>query len=99
WANSVVAYDRDNQGNLMRNAEQVLTNVSSRSASVAGEGRDWFRDTLKTWFTENNFFIVSSKLLGVLIYLAFLAAFGAIGKFFWDKWKLRRRARRIGLEN
>src|SRR4029079_4995949 len=54
---------------------------------------------LRTWFTETNFFIVSSKLLSLLIYLAFAAAFGAVGGFFWQKWKLRQRARRIGLEN
>ena len=99
WANSVVAYDRDNQGNLMRNAEQVLTDAGSRGTSAASTSKDWLHDALKSWFTESNFFIVSSKLLSVLIYLAFFAAIGAVGRFFWEKWMLRRRARRIGLEN
>ena len=103
WANNVVAYDRDDQGNLIKNTEAKLTNIGIRGTQVASDSKTWMKDSfsnwLRTWFTESNFFIVSSKILSLLIYLAFFAMFGAVGGFFWQKWKLRQRARRIGLEN
>src|SRR5262249_54036965 len=49
--------------------------------------------------TETNFFIFSSKLISGVIYLAIFGMVGAVGGFFWEKWKLRQRARRIGLDN
>jgi len=103
WANSVVAYDREDQNNVIKTAEARLTNIGIRGTQAAADSKSWLKDSLRnwlrTWFTETNFFIVSSKLLSLLIYLAFAAAFGAVGGFFWQKWKLRQRARRIGLEN
>ena len=103
WENHVVAYDRDDQGNLIKNTEARLTNIGIRGTEVAADDKNRMKDSLsnwlKTWFTETNFFIVSSKILSLLIYLAFFAMFGAVGGFFWQKWKLRQRARRIGLEN
>jgi len=103
WANRVVAYDRDDQGNLIKNTEAKLTNLGIRGSETVSENKNKMKESLsnwlKTWFTETNFFIVSSKILSLLIYLAFFAMFGAVGGFFWQKWKLRQRARRIGLEN
>ncbi len=103
WENHVVAYDRDDQGNLIKNTEARLTNIGIRGTEVAADDKNRMKDSLsnwlKSWFTETNFFIVSSKILSMLIYLAFFAMFGAVGGFFWQKWKLRQRARRIGLEN
>jgi len=99
WANSVVAYDRDNQGSLLKSTEAGLTNIGIKGATAVSSTRSWFKDSLRNWFQDPNFFMVSSKLLGALIYLAIFALIGAIGGFFWEKWKLRQRARRIGLEN
>jgi hypothetical protein len=99
WANSVVAYDRDNQGSLLKSTEAGLTNIGIKGTSAVSNTKSWFKDSLRNWFQDPNFFMVSSKLLGGLIYLAIFALFGAVGGFFWEKWKLRQRARRIGLDN
>lgn len=99
WANNVVAYDRDDQGNLIKNAEAKLTNVAIRGTNSADNVHDWMKNLLRSWFTESNFFIVSSKIIAWAIYLLIFALVGAVAGFFWGKWKLRQRARRIGLDN
>jgi hypothetical protein len=103
WANRVVAYERDDQGNLIKNTEAKLTNIGIRGSQAASDSKAWMKDSitswLHSWFTESHFFMVSSIVLTILINLAILTAFSAIGWYLWQKWKLQQRARRIGLEN
>ena len=99
WANNVVAYDRDDQGNLLKDAEAKLTNVGIRGTNSADNLRSSMKESWKSWFTEANFFIVSSKIIAWAIYLLMFGMVGAVGGFFWGQWKLRQRARRIGLQN
>jgi hypothetical protein len=91
WANAVIAYDRENRANLIRNMDASLVNASSRSAQTAGSVKRWFTD-------QENFVIFSSKLINGLIYLLIFAIIGAVGGFLWDRYKLRQRAKRIGLD-
>src|SRR6266480_4007703 len=62
-----------------------------RGMVTAGSVKSWFKD-------PTNFFLVSSKLLSALIYIMCFALVGAVAGFFWEKWRLRQRARRIGLD-
>src|SRR5206468_9863007 len=90
WANAVVAYDRESRENLNKNIMAGLANAGNRGMASA--------DNIKSWFREPaNFFLVSSKLLSALIYIMSFALVGAVVGFFWEKYKLRKRARRIGL--
>jgi hypothetical protein len=99
WANSVVAYDRDNQGSLLKSTEAGLTNMGIRGTTAMSSTKNRVTEAIRNWFQDPNFFMFSSKLISGLIYLALFTMFGAVGGFFWEKWKLRQRARRIGLDN
>jgi transglutaminase-like putative cysteine protease len=92
WANSVVAYDQESRTNLLQNVDTTLTTTAINSTLRAREVRSWFNDAA-------NFYFVSSGLLSVLIGLAVLAMLVAVGWFLIERWRLRRRARRIGIES
>jgi protein-glutamine gamma-glutamyltransferase len=97
WANSVVAYDHTSQSNMITNMEhQLSTSALASSGQLNSLGR-WFED-LKRWFQDaNSFFVSLSKALSILMGLMILAILVAIGWFLFEKLKLQRRARRIGL--
>lgn len=90
WADSVVAYDRDRRDNLLQNMEKGLTNAATQtSRGVSGWG-DMLPDP-SSWG-------VSPKLVGGTIIVIILVGVGAVMRFAWERWMMRRRAARIGLE-
>lgn len=91
WANSVVAYDRDRQyrNNLMRAVDRGLESAASSGSEAFTRATEWL---------SNQRYFISSGIISGLIWLMLMAMAFAIFWFFWEKWKLRRRARRIGLE-
>jgi transglutaminase-like putative cysteine protease len=90
WANNVIAYDRGSRDNLVQNLENQLTSTAVTSSQKINGLPDWLK-------SEN--WAISSNILTVLVVLAFLGLFFAIGWFAWERWKLRRRAERIGLDS
>jgi hypothetical protein len=89
WANSVVAYDQDSRANLLQNVDAQMTRTAINSGEV-------LRD-IRSWFNEANFYLVSSGLLGSVIWLAVMALVFAVGWYLRERWRLMQRARRIGL--
>lgn len=89
WANNVIAYDRGARDNLVQNLETSMT----RTVVAGSQNFDRFPQWLQT---EN--WRISSTLLTGLVVLAVSALIGAIGWFVWERWRLRRRAERIGLD-
>lgn len=89
WANSVVAYDQESRTNLLQNVDARMTQTAINSGEALRE--------LKAWFNAANFYLVSSRLLGSLIWLAVMTLVVAVGWFAWERWRLMQRARRIGL--
>jgi Ca2+/Na+ antiporter len=91
WANSVIAYDRERRTN-------VVTAVSDAMSGTAVRGTQAF-DKLKRAL-EPDFltdFINRTRLLAWLVGVMAAGLVGAVGYFFFERWKLRRRARRIGI--
>jgi hypothetical protein len=91
WANAVVAYDRDTRDNLNKNIMAGVANAGNHGVEMAGNMRSWFKD-------PQNFFPFASKFISVVIYVMCFAIVGAVVGFFWEKYRLRKRARRIGLD-
>jgi hypothetical protein len=89
WANNVVAYDNGARTSLIQSLE---TDVMSRAQETAGL---W--DRFKEWLERQNMYIYSAQLMAWLIVAMALAAGGVILWFLLEQWRLRRRARRIGL--
>jgi len=90
YANSVIAYDNQNQENLVNAVETQMTNTIYRGVGVF--------DTLRSWLNSEQFDYVTSHLVFVIVALILLALIGFVGLYLWEKWRLRRRAARIGLE-
>jgi protein-glutamine gamma-glutamyltransferase len=91
WATSVVAYDTTARTNL-------LTVASNRLDSARGHGNDLVT-ALRQKFTTDLFIQVSSNVLGILVGVMIFAMFLAVGYFFFERWRMRQRARRIGLDS
>jgi hypothetical protein len=90
YANSVIAYDNDHRENL-------IANVETRMQNSADAGTQWlFR--LREWFNLN-VYSVSSSVLGSIMALMILTIVAFVGWYVWERWMLRRRAVRIGLES
>jgi hypothetical protein len=55
--------------------------------------------TLRQKFTTDLFIQVSSNVLGILVGLMIFAMCVAVGFFFFERWRMRQRARSIGLDS
>ena len=89
WANNVVAYDTESRDSLISNVETKMTNTAmqgSRAVSNLGSWIDFVPSKL------------ISSLLGILIGLMVLGCLLAVGWFLFERWKMRRRAARIGID-
>jgi transglutaminase-like putative cysteine protease len=89
WANRVVAYDRQSRANLITNVDRTLSNSATDSSETAGKFRKWVLAHVDTF---------ASNATSVLFVIMILVLIGAIGWFLVERWRLRRRARRIGLD-
>lgn len=90
WADSVVAYDTESRQNL-------ITQVNTRLDQSAVNGSQYVSQ-INQWISRNVYFL-SSGALTILVGGMTLAIVLAIGWYFWERWKIRRRAHRIGIES
>jgi transglutaminase-like putative cysteine protease len=91
WASNVVAYDSTARTNL-------LTVASNRLDAARGQSADLLA-TLRQKLTPDYLSKVSSNVLSITIYVMVFAMFAAVGYFVFERWRLRQRARRIGLDS
>ncbi len=91
YANKVIAFDNQDQENLIQNVENKMLNLVIRGRATAP---DHWRPTLAFWV---GFWKVSSTLLGAVVWLMVLGVIVALCLFLWEKWTLRRRAARMGI--
>lgn len=97
WANSVVAYDASSQNTLLDDFETKLVNVSIRANSAVKGSRGWL-GSMMDWLSESKYSI-SEAIILVLLTVMSLVAIGLVGWYLWQRNKLMRRARRIGLDS
>ncbi len=90
WAKNVVAYDNDNRENLVSNLNSRLTNSAIQGSDMVKSFRDWLQ--------EGGNMIISFKLLSGFVGLMVIVLLVAIIFFVFEKYRLRRRAVRIGLD-
>lgn len=89
WADSVVAYDRDRRDNLMSGVERALTNTAIRTQRGVTSWDSVLPDPSSWW--------ISPRLIGGVMIVIVMGGVAAVGYFAWERWKLKRRANRIGL--
>ena len=94
WANSVVAYDRETRTSLIQNVATKLEETKETGTSSFHSAKSWLADA----FSDKTFWPFTSWLISVAIGVLLTAMVGAFAWFVYERWKLRRRAKRIGLE-
>lgn len=95
WASTVVAYDRQSRNNLIQRVDQNLTETARRTTVTVRQSKYWL-DQLQERLNVQRYWISSNVIGGAMMLLAMILI-GSVFWFLWEKWKLRRRARRIGL--
>lgn len=88
WASTVVAYDTGDRRNLI---DSLNWQVSRTAFSGSQNFEDWIDDFQKKLVSPT---VLSSVIAG-MISLSFVA----VGWFMVERWRLRRRAKRIGIES
>ncbi len=91
WANSVVAYDRDSRSSILNATERTLVDTASASSFQIRRAKTWFTD-------DENFILFSSRIITIMIYLMVAGLLAAVMWYLVERWRLRRRVRRIGLD-
>ena len=92
YASSVIAYDAQNRDSIIASVETEMTTTANRSSQAAAQVRDFLS-------TSSSFWNVSTLILsGVVLFMVGIVAV-ALGWFLWERWRLRRRAARIGIES
>jgi transglutaminase-like putative cysteine protease len=89
WATSVIAYDSDNRENLLTNVSTKLDQTAVNSSQSMMGVFEW---------VQSQFGVFASKIIGPILALLVGGLLFAIGWFVWERWRLRRRAARIGLD-
>jgi hypothetical protein len=88
WQTSVINYNSDNRESLIQNAENTL----NQTASQGSVGLDKFKDAIGSKVEA-----MATNVVGPLIGLLSLAILAAVGWYMAERWRLRRRAARIGI--
>jgi hypothetical protein len=89
WATSVIAYDNENRENLISDVNNRLDQTAINSWPKVQALLRWFQD---------KFEIFASRIVGPIMVLLLAGLCFSIGWFVWERWRLRRRAERIGLD-
>jgi transglutaminase-like putative cysteine protease len=90
YAEKIIAYDNEDRQNLVQAAETAMYRATSTS-------RGWF-DEAGGMAESVRFWKISSTVLGAIVWLMVAALLVAFAGFFLEKWRLRRRAARIGID-
>jgi transglutaminase-like putative cysteine protease len=90
WQNSVISYSAETRDSLMNAAENRLTQTAAQSSQGLTGWRKQF-DSLSD--------AMATQIVGPVVGLLATAIIVAVVWFAIERWKLRRRARRIGIVN
>jgi hypothetical protein len=88
WANAVIAYNAENRENLVNALDNKVTNTAIASSVAVGGIKGLF-DFVASW--------IASHILGPFMVLLGVAMLGSVVWFVFERWRLRRRASRIGI--
>jgi transglutaminase-like putative cysteine protease len=89
YANAVIGYDNDNRDSLVASLDAGLQNGTYRGLEWVNAFRRWLDGGV--WSLSNNLLNALAAVMAVG-----LAAF--VAWFLWERWMLRRKAARIGLD-
>lgn len=94
YANAVIAYDSQNRQSVIASIE---TGLASETGKVSGKVSEWRDYMLRDH--PVGFWDASSIALTCLMLLLIAIVLASLGWFLLERWLLRRRAARIGIES
>ena len=89
WATSIVTYSNETRLNIIQNIDRVINGSFFSMTSLINAIRDYFE--------SESGYVLSWKLLAAAIAIALILLPICIAGFLLEKWRLNRRARRIGI--
>ncbi len=87
WESAVITDDQSRRNELLTSSFRQVRGAAEQSQQAVKDAWNW----------QGKVF-VSLNILNALVTLMVLALVGSVGWFLWEKSRLRRRARRIGLD-
>ncbi len=94
WGTSVVAYDGINRDNLIQKLDISLVNSANRYPMRVRRFSRWWERLMD----RAEFWTISTKLLAGVISIMVLGILGFVGWFIYERFRMRRRAAKIGLD-
>jgi hypothetical protein len=91
YGKSVIAYDNENRRSLIQEVENRMADSAVRGNTTVNR--------VRRWMTSNDIDALASKAVFVFFTLMIVTLAAFVGWFLWERWTLRRRAARIGLES
>ena len=101
WANNVIAYDRTRRDNMVMNVESGLTNTALQTTDNMARFRNWLYDRqngLRAWLFDADRWYGTYQILSFLMAFMVLSLLFAIAWFVFERWRMRLRALRIGID-
>ncbi|MCS7034463.1 MAG: DUF3488 and transglutaminase-like domain-containing protein [Phycisphaerae bacterium] len=92
WAESVVAYDRESRSGL-------ITATGAALDTGVNQASDAIRSVRQTLQSPSLFYSVTVRVITGLVFLMLGFLLALVGWFVFERWRLRQRARRIGLDS
>jgi hypothetical protein len=93
YATAVITYDNNDRANIIQSAEMKMNVAATRGQSSLS----WLRREWSDLFTFYRYVPILSNVISGIVALMVVAGLGFMGYFVWEKWMLRRRARRMGI--
>ncbi|MBC7785656.1 MAG: DUF3488 domain-containing protein, partial [Burkholderiales bacterium] len=91
WGNNIVNFDAESQTNIGQKVEDGM-------AATATQANSLLNSLQSDWFSLSNFWSFSSNIIAGSVAIATVAIALALIYFLVERIRLRRRARRIGLD-
>ncbi len=95
YGNTIIGYSNEDRINLFQATEAALIQTTMRSREF-----ERFRHSrIDQILSSKGFWTFSSGALATVMGLMVLAVLVIVARFVWDKWELKKRAMRIGLDS
>ncbi|HEX8522007.1 MAG TPA: DUF3488 and transglutaminase-like domain-containing protein [Tepidisphaeraceae bacterium] len=101
WASNVIAYDRQRRDNVVMNVENRLTTTAIQTSDWVTRSRNWLNDrqnALRDWLFNSERWTGTYQILSFMMMSMVVSLLFAVGWFIFERWRMRRRALRIGID-
>ncbi len=97
WQTSVIAYDQNTRASVVQGVERQANDVAQQGSQAASDSWDRIAGLWRQFREARS--AISVGILSIVMTILPATIVVPIFLFLWEKWRLRRRARRIGLES